>query len=64
MTLRKGQAFFNALATKHKLSNHKCESTGDLFPYYNLHQVLFYMTDKEFDEVMTLVTDGISKESA
>ena len=55
MTQRKGQWLFNKIAEKHTLLDHKCTMNKDrldLFPYYNLHQVLFYMSDETFDEIM------------
>lgn len=45
MTLRKGQHLFNELARKYP--NLKNE---------NFHQFVFYMTDKEFDEIMSKLT--------
>lgn len=53
--LRKGQHLFNEIAKKHKLSDHQCKAEDghiEQYPYHNLHQVLFYMDDKEFDEIM------------
>lgn len=50
MTLRKGQHLFNEISKKYKLKSQICEH-GE-FPYYDLHQVLFYMEDKEYDEIM------------
>ena len=53
MTLRKGQHLFNRIAETHELGDHRCTMNGlDLFPYYNLHQVLYYMSDEEFDSIM------------
>ena len=52
--LRKGQHLFNEIAKNHNLQDHKCKNdpTADPIPYYNLHQILFYMDDKEFDKIM------------
>lgn len=63
-TIRKGQHLFNEIAKKHKLlsATHSMmiqNSNGNItdsksfeYPYYNLHQILFYMDDKEFNEIM------------
>lgn len=52
MTLRKGQHLFNEIAKQNILREHKC--TDWTYPYYNLHQILFYMTDADFDKIMAL----------
>ena len=52
MTQRKGQWLFNKIAERDILLDHKCENCDNMFPYYNLHQVLFYMSDETFDEIM------------
>lgn len=52
MTLRKGQYLFNEIAKTHELADHKCPASAELYPYYNLHQILFYMSDEEFDKMM------------
>jgi len=52
MTQRKGQWLFNKIAERNILLDHKCENSTNMFPYYNLHQVLFYMSDETFDEIM------------
>jgi hypothetical protein len=46
--VRKGQHLFNALATKYRLGQQ----------YEGLHKILFYMTDKEFDEIMATVQEN------
>ncbi len=48
--LRKGQHLFNEIAKAHELQDLKVD--GDVIPYVNLHRILFYMEDKEFDEMM------------
>ncbi len=56
MALRKGQHLFNEIARTNKLQDHKCTMNKDrldLFPYTNLHMILYYMDDKEFDSIMT-----------
>lgn len=57
-TERKGQHLFNEIANKRNLLNHKCENGDNIFPYYNLHQILFYMTDQEFDDIMSTLGDS------
>ncbi len=68
MSLRKGQHLFNEIAKKHELIStsititvHSAkeypESKTQEFPYYNLHKILFYMTDKEFDSIMTKLSN-------
>jgi len=52
MTLRKGQYLFNEIAKEHKLRDHKCPIDQEIYTYYNLHQILFYMNDEEFDKMM------------
>jgi len=42
MALRKGQKLFNGIARNHILARE----------YTNLHKILFYMSDEEFDEIM------------
>ena len=70
--LRKGQHLFNKIAEKHELlssvihitnydaKENPSKQTMD-FPYYNLHKILYYMSDKEFDSMMTSLTDGDGK---
>jgi len=58
---RKGQHLFNEISKKHELLSHQCTMNGsDMFPYYNLHQILFYMTDKEFDKMMSTLPNSKS----
>jgi len=54
LTLRKGQNLFNQIAKKYELKSHVCHDENNItqYPYYNLHQILFYMTDAEFIEMM------------
>ena len=62
MAQRKGQWLFNKIAEKHTLLDHKCTMNKDrldLFPYCNLHQIIFYMSDKEFDDIM----QGLKKDA-
>ena len=60
--LRKGQHLFNEITKRHELLSHQCSMKGtDMFPYYNLHQIIFYMTDNEFDSIMTSLTDSEGK---
>lgn len=42
MSLRKGQHLFNELSKRYDLGDH----------YEDLHRKLFYMDDKEFDEII------------
>ena len=42
MSLRKGQHLFNEIAKTHELD----------IEYSNLHKIIFYMTDNEFDSIM------------
>ena len=56
---RKGQHLFNQISKKYQLNSasHTCldevhgPQTFD-YPYYNLHQILFNLTDLEFDKIM------------
>ena len=63
MTERKGQHLFNEIAKRHKLTSwtvgiREIGNTSSYrvvpsdFLYVELHQILFNMTDKEFDEIM------------
>ncbi len=49
--LRKGQHLFNEISKRHDLSSY-FTTDGTELPYVNLHKILFYMDDKEFDEIM------------
>jgi len=49
--LRKGQHLFNEIAKVHDLESITL-SDGTLMPHVNLHKILFYMDDEEFDEIM------------
>ena len=64
MTLRKGQHLFNEIAKSHVLRDHPCNMNDglDVYPYYNLHQVLFYMDDIEFDRIMNTLQNSKSVE--
>lgn len=50
--LRKGQKLFNGIIKKHDLQAHICGPEKNLIPYVNLHQIIYYMSDEEFDEIM------------
>ena len=70
--LRKGQHLFNEIANKHELlssvihitnydaKENPTKQTMD-FPYYNLHKILYYISDKEFDDIMTKIIKGDGK---
>lgn len=51
MSERKGQHLFNQIAKEHSLHDHKCPHSGEIYPYFNLHQILFYMSDVEYDKL-------------
>lgn len=64
MTLRKGQHLFNEISKMNLLQSsivQIVENSGSdnpkiknlEFPYYNLHQILFYMNDSEFNKIMS-----------
>ena len=63
MTLRKGQHLFNEIAKLHILDDHKCtmnKDRMDLFPYANLHMILYYISDNQFDEIMNTLQPNLS----
>lgn len=51
--LRKGQHLFNEIAKAHELQDRKVGLEN--LPYVNLHRILFYMGDEEFDEIMARI---------
>lgn len=64
--MRKGQHIFNSISKSHDLKTLSIHDpfTGevvDVFPYINFHQIIFYMTDKEFDEIMFNLNKSDSK---
>lgn len=52
--IRKGQHLFNEIAKTHNLQNVSITRNGqqELYPYVNLHQILYYMSDDEFFKIM------------
>lgn len=62
---RKGQHLFNEIAKRYKLTD-AVSADGGVYPYVNLHKILFYMTDKEFNEIMAEIAckgcDGTGKD--
>ena len=67
MTERKGQHLFNEIAKKNKLTSWEVgireigmgkisyRTMPTNFLYVELHQILFNMTDSEFDEIMSSI---------
>ena len=49
--VRKGQHLFNSLASKYRLG----------IEYQGLHKKLFYMSDKEFDEIMATLQEDCKR---
>ena len=52
---RKGQHLFNGISKKHYLLTHEgIDDEGEKYKihYVNLHDILFNMSDEEFNEIM------------